>query len=82
MPCFHLRLQGRHAHHEEFVEVVAEDGAEFGLIQQGSAWINGLGQHPFVEGDPTQFPVDVAIRGQHIGAHGMAAGAEAVRFAT
>ena len=33
----HLRLQGRHAHHEEFVEVVAEDGAEFGLIQQGSA---------------------------------------------
>ncbi len=29
-----LRLQGRHAHHEKFIEIVAENGAEFGLFQQ------------------------------------------------
>ena len=79
---FNLGLQGRHAHHEELVEVVAEDGAEFGLIQQGGARIESLGQNPLVEGDPAQFPVDVAVRGQHIGTHGMAAGARAVRSAT
>ena len=29
-----LRLQGRHAHHEKLIEIVAENGAEFGLFQQ------------------------------------------------
>ena len=55
--CLHLGLQGRHAHHEEFIEVVAEDGAELGLFQQWGALILGLGQHPLVEVDPGQFSV-------------------------
>ena len=31
-PGFNLRLQGRHAHHEKLIEIVAENGAEFGLF--------------------------------------------------
>ena len=67
---FHLRLQGRHAHHEELIKVVAEDGAELGLVQQGGALIQRLGEDSLVEGDPAQFPVDVAVRAQNGGAHG------------
>ena len=79
---FHLRLQGCHTHHEKFVEVVAEDGAEFRLIQQRSALIKCLSEDSLVEGDPAQFAVDVAIRTQHIGTHGMAGGTVVVRSAT
>ena len=66
---FHLGLQGRDAHHEELVEVVAEDGAELGLIQQRGAGIERLRQNALVERDPAQFPVDVAVRAQNVGAH-------------
>ena len=58
----HLGLQGGHPHHEEFIEVVAEDGAELRLLQQGGVFVERLGQHPVVEGDPAQLPVDVELR--------------------
>ena len=62
-PGLLLRLQRSHAHHEKFVEVVAEDRAELGLLQQGGVLIEGLGQHSLVEGDPAQLPVDVVLGG-------------------
>ena len=74
---FHLGLQGRHAHHEELIEVVAEDGAEFGLIQQWCALIQSLGEDSFVEGDPAQFPVDVGILGEDSCTHGGVVGRNA-----
>ena len=58
-PGILLGLQGGHPHHEELIEVVAEDGAELGLLQQRGVFVEGLGQHPVVEGNPTQLPVDV-----------------------
>jgi hypothetical protein len=30
-----LGFEGSHPHHEEFIEIVAENGAELGLLQQG-----------------------------------------------
>ena len=57
----HLGLQGGHPHHEELIEVVAEDGAELRLLQQGGVFVERLGQHPVVEGDPAQLPVDIEL---------------------
>ena len=57
----HLGLQGGHPHHEEFIEVVAEDGAELRLLQQGGVFVERLRQHPVVEGDPAQLPVDIEL---------------------
>ena len=39
---FNLRLQGRDAHHEKLIKVVAENGAEFGLFQQLCSWVKRL----------------------------------------
>ena len=65
----HLRFQGGHPHHEKFIEVVAEDGAEFRLFQQRGALIEGLGQDPLVEANPAQFPVDVELGIQGTNGH-------------
>ena len=60
-----LGLQGGHPHHEEFIEVVAENGAELGLLQQGRVFIQGQGQHPLIEGDPSQLPIEIELGGQN-----------------
>ncbi len=52
-------------HHEEFVEVVAEDGAELGLLQQRGMLVEGLGQHLVLKVDQAQFPIDVQLRGNN-----------------
>ena len=59
---FHLRFEGGHANHEEFVEVVAEDGTELGLFQQRGTRIQCLSKDPFVEGDRAELSVDVVLR--------------------
>ena len=69
----HLGLQGGHPHHEELIEVVAENGAELGLLQQGRVFIQGQGQHPLVEGDPSQLPIDIELGGQNGVTHGCSA---------
>ena len=65
-----LRLQGGHPHHEELIEVVAEDGAEFRLLQQRCAWVERLSQHSFVESDPAELTVDHELTGLAGLAHG------------
>ena len=72
---FHLGLEGGHPHHEKFVEVVAEDGAEFRLLQQGGAFIQRLNQHTLVEGDPAEFPIDVEVGGENFVTHRVTGGA-------
>ena len=51
-----------HAHHEEFIKVVAEDAQEFELFQQGSGLVQGTFKHSGVEFQPVDFPVDVEAR--------------------
>ena len=66
---FHLGLEGGHPHHEKFVEIVAEDGTEFGLLQQRGALIQGLNQHALIEGDPAELSVDVEVGGESVVTH-------------
>ena len=74
-PRLNLCLEGGHPHHEELIEIVAEDGAELRLFQQWSAFIQCLDQHPFVEGDPAEFPIDVEIGGENFVTHRVTCGA-------
>ena len=53
-----LRLQSRHADHEEFVEVAAGDCEELQALEDGNGRVAGLLQDALVEGDPGQLPVD------------------------
>ena len=61
---FDLGLQRGHPHHEEFIEVVAEDGAEFRLFQQRGVFVERLGQHPVVELEPAQLAIDIELGSQ------------------
>src|SRR3546814_1361202 len=56
-----LALEAGHADHEEFVEVVAGDGEEAQPLEQRMGGIARFLQHPPVEGQPAQLPVEVAI---------------------
>jgi hypothetical protein len=51
-------LEPGHAHHEELVQVGAEDGEELHPLQQRDAGILGLLEHPAVELEPGQLSVD------------------------
>ena len=54
----HLVLQAGDAHHEEFVEVVGRNGQEPQPLQHRMVLVLGLLQHPAVEVQPGEFPVD------------------------
>ena len=49
------------SHLEELVEVRARDGQELGALQQHSRRILSQLEHPCVEVEPAQMPVDVAV---------------------
>ena len=67
---FQLGLEGGHPHHEEFVKVVAENGAELRLLQQRRLFVQRLGQDAMVEINPAQFAVDVQLRSNDRLRHG------------
>ena len=52
--------QARHPDHEELVEVAGEDGEELHPLQQRQLAVRGQGQHPTVEVEPGQLPVQVS----------------------
>ena len=56
-------LEARHPHHVELVEVRGEDRQELGALEQRQRRVGGQRQHPRVEVEPAQFPVEVAILG-------------------
>lgn len=53
-------FQAGDAHHVELVEVAGEDREELGPLQQG-ALVLGEGEHPRVEVEPGQLPVEEAV---------------------
>ena len=57
----HATLQTRHADHEELIKVAGEDGGEVGALQQGHTLVFGQLKHAFVELEPAQLPVEIAI---------------------
>ena len=57
----HLLLQPGHAHLEEVVEVLAEDGEETDPFQKGQAGVFGHGQDALVEVEPGQLPVQESV---------------------
>ena len=61
-PGGHLLLQAGHPHLEELVEVLAEDGEELGPLEERHRLVGRQGQHPLVEVEPGQLPVQVARR--------------------
>ncbi len=54
-----LLLQAADTFHEKFIEVGADHGLEKDPFQQRDPFVQGLAQHPFVEGEPGQFPIQV-----------------------
>ena len=64
-PGLDAAFQSCDSHHEELVEVVGEDRQELHALQQRDALhIAGQVQHPVVEVQPGQFPVQVAVLGK------------------
>jgi hypothetical protein len=57
-----LLLEAADALHEEFVEIGVDDGQELDPLQQRCALVLGLVQHPAVEVQPGQFPVEIPFR--------------------
>ncbi len=57
----HLAAQAGDADHEEFVEVVGRDRQKPHPLQQRMGLVGGLLEHPAVEMQPGQFPVDEAL---------------------
>ena len=58
----HHIFQGSHAHHVKFVQVGGRDAEEFQPLKQRQRLIPGLAEHPVVEFQPAQFPVDIIVR--------------------
>ena len=58
----HHILQGSHAHHVKFVQVGGRDAEEFQPLKQWQRLVPGLAEHPVVEFQPAQFPVDIIVR--------------------
>ena len=54
------------AHHEKLVEVVGGDAEELGALEQRMAG-PGLLQHPLIEGQPAELPVEIQRRIPEIG---------------
>ncbi len=57
-------LQSGDPDHVELVEVAREDGQELGPLQQRGVRVLGERQHPGVEVEPGQLPVEEAVLGQ------------------
>ena len=68
-PGDQLVLQAGDADLEELVEVLAEDGAELGPLEQRHAVVGRRRQDAGVEVEPRQLPVEEALRSRS-GAHG------------
>ena len=62
MPSRTWPLQARHAHHEEFVEIVGRDREKAHPLQQRMGLVGGLLEHPAIEMQPRQLAVDEALR--------------------
>ena len=61
-PATTWSLQTGHPDLEELVEVLAEDGQNLARSSSGTTRSLGQGQHPRVEVEPRQLPVEVALR--------------------
>ena len=59
-----LLLEARHAHLEEVVQVLAEDGQEANPLEERKPRISSHAEHPLVEVEPRQLAVDVAGTGR------------------
>ena len=59
-------FEARDPHHVELVEIRREDRQELGALQQRQRRVGGQRQHPGVEVQPAQFPVEVAVLGQRV----------------
>ena len=53
--------QGTHPHHEKLIQIGGTDGQEFAPLQQGVIGVGRFLQHPAVEIDPAQLPVENLI---------------------
>ena len=60
-----LAAQTRHANHEELIQIAAGDRQEAEALQQRVVFVVGFLEHPRVEVEPGDFPVDVAFSGRH-----------------
>ena len=55
------RAHGADALHEELVEVGGEDRQELEPLEQRHAFVERLGQHPAIELEPAQVPVEPGV---------------------
>jgi len=65
LPGVQAALEGGHPHHEELVQVRAEDGQELHALQQGHRGILRLFQHAAIELQPRQLAIHEGI-GIHV----------------
>ena len=66
-PRFYLLLQPCNPHHEELVQVVAENSHELQSFEQRRARVEGFVQHPIVKFQPTEFAVEIVLGITEIG---------------
>ena len=57
-----LLLQARHAHLEELIQIRADDAEELHSLQQRVLRVERFLQHPVIELQPAQFPIDEMSR--------------------
>src|SRR5439155_5423691 len=69
VPVLHLLAEGRHPHHEELVEVRGHDRGELQPLEEGARPVQGLLQHPRVELQARDLPVEEEL-GRLLAAHG------------
>ena len=70
VPGLLAALQPGHADHEELIQVAGEDGQEAGALQQRDGGVGSELQHPLVELQPGDLPVEEAVVGQFVGVTG------------
>jgi hypothetical protein len=55
------QLEAADADHAEFVQVGGGDGEELQAFEEGKAFVGRFVQHPLVEFEPTEFPVEERV---------------------
>jgi hypothetical protein len=60
-PGGQVPLQLGHAHHEELVEVRADDGQELDALEKGDGRILGFAEHAVIELEPRQLAIDEGV---------------------